>query len=90
MPKPPAEPISEVAQVKPPPPRSLKPISIPSALTKAKRSALALKSTFLRKGSGICTAPRLVSSSSSRRASEAKVTPPNPDESVGLPTKITS
>ena len=90
MPKPPEEPISDVAQVKPPPPRSLKPISMPDSRTSRKRSSLALKSTFFKKGSGICTAPRLVSSSSSRRASEAKVTPPKPDESVGLPIKITS
>ena len=52
MPNPPEAPISDVAHVKPPPPKSLKPISTPFSRTRWNRSSLALKEHFSRRGLG--------------------------------------
>ncbi len=91
IPRPAAAPSSDVAHAIPPAPRSLYPMAAPCSRDEARAPRpSATVSILFRNGSGTCTAYLSPSARSSSRMREAKVAPPNPDGSVGFPTRIAS
>ena len=82
MPTPPREAVSEVAHVRPAPPRSWMPTTRPAS----SNSRHASMSRFSSKGSPTCTLGRLSVSASSNPAEASTLTPPMPSRPVEDPS----